>query len=124
VDPHWVTGFSDAQASFTYSRSGKQLALYFAIKLPPNDRELLEDLQDFFGGVGRIYEVGSRSLYFRVSRRVDLARVVEHFDEYPLRSSKRTAYELWRQMVIAKQRFRRPERERLDDLAERLSTER
>jgi len=124
MDPQWVTGFADAQASFTFSRSGKQLAVYFALRLPAGDRALLEGLQDFFGGVGRIYEVSGRSLYFRVSRRDELARVVEHFDEHPLQTSKRAVYNVWRQMVIAKQEFRHPDRERLADLADRLSTER
>jgi hypothetical protein len=111
-----VTGFADAAASFTYSRSSKQLALYFAIKVAEADRTLLEDLQSFFDA-GRIYEPA----YFRVTRREELTRIVDHFDRYPLQSSKRSVYEVWREMVIAKQNFRRPDRELLAGLASRLS---
>jgi hypothetical protein len=116
LDPLWVTGFADAAGSFTYSRSSKQLALYFAVKVADADRALLEDLQAFFEA-GRIYEPA----YFRVTRREELIRIVDHFDRYPLRSSKREVYDLWREMVVAKQQFRRPDRDRLADLASRLS---
>lgn len=116
LDPLWVTGFADAAGSFTYSRSSKQLALYFAVKVADEDRPLLEDLQAYFDA-GRIYDPA----YFRITRREELMRVVDHFDQYPLRSSKRELYELWREMVVAKQQFRRPDRERLASLASRLS---
>jgi hypothetical protein len=115
-----VTGFVDAAGSFTYSRSSKQLALYFALKVSAPDRPLLEEVQAFFGGIGRIYA----EAYFRVTRRNELMTVVEHFDRYPLQSSKREVYELWREMVIAKQEFRRPDRELLDRLADEISRHR
>ena len=111
-----MTGFADAAGSFTYSRSSKQLALYFSVKVTDADRPVLEDIQAFLDA-GRIYEPA----YFRVTRREELIRVVDHFDRYPLRSSKREVYELWREMVVAKQQFRRPDRDRLADLADRLS---
>lgn len=116
LEPAWVTGFADAAGSFTYSRSSKQLALYFAVKVSTGDRTVLEDLQTFFDA-GRIYEPA----YFRVTRRQELVRVVDHFDRFPLRSSKREVYEVWREMVVAKQQFRRPDRDLLADLATRLS---
>lgn len=118
--PTYVTGFVDAAGSFTYSRSSKQLALYFALKVPAADRPLLEEVQAFFGGIGRIYA----EAYFRVTRREELMAVVEHFDAYPLQSSKRAIFDLWREMVIAKQEFRRPDRERLSQLADEISRRR
>ena len=120
LSPEWVTGFVDAAGSFTYSRSSKQLALYFALKVPASDRQLLEEVRAYFGGIGRIYS----EAYFRVTRREQLMIVVEHFDRHPLQSSKRDAYELWREMVIAKQEFRRPDRELLGRLADELSRRR
>lgn len=108
-----MTGFADAAASFTYSRSGNQLALYFALKSEPT---LLADIQTFFDGAGRIYET-----YFRISRRDELLHVVDHFDRHPLRSAKQESFLVWRQMVMAKQEFRRPDRELLDSLAAQLT---
>ena len=120
LEPAYVTGFVDAAGSFTYSRSSKQLALYFALKVSADDRPLVEDIQAFFGGIGRIYA----EAYYRVTRREELMSIVEHFDRHPLKSSKRGVYELWREMVIAKQEFRRPDREKLDRLADQISRRR
>jgi hypothetical protein len=128
-----VTGFTEGEGAFTYSRSGRQLALYFAIKLTAADRSLLANLQGFFDGAGRIYRVAPRqprsasgwtktAVYYRVCRREDLERIVAHFDKYPLRGAKSASYRIWRQMVVLKRRFRRPNRAALDVLAARLSS--
>ena len=116
LDPWYVTGLIDGVGSFTYSRSGKQLAVYFAVKA--GSPTLLEDLHTFFGG-GAIY-ASERSSYFRVQRRDDLTAVLDHFDRYPLRT-KREVYEIWREMVVAKRAFRKPDRDRLESLARELS---
>jgi hypothetical protein len=127
-----VTGFVDGEGSFTYSRSSNQIALYFAVKLTNSERPLLEDIQAFLGGIGTIYTAAARAptdragatktaAYYRVTRRDELMTVVDHFDHYPLRSSKRNIYELWRTMVLVKQQFRRPDRALLDELADRIT---
>ena len=132
LHPAYVTGFVDADGSFTYSRSGKQISLYFAIKLAAFDRPILEAIQAFFGGIGTIYDVKARApsnrsgatrtaAYLRVSRREELTRVVEHFDANPLRTTKAQIYEVWRLMFLAKQQFRNPDREALNALAEEMS---
>ena|SRR5437763_12792067 len=110
----YVTGFSEGLGSFTYSRSGRQLALYYAVRAEP---EVLAQIQAFFGGIGTIY----RGAYLRVTRRDELPLIIEHFDAYPLRTKKKAAYEIWRRMVLAKQTFRAPDRDLLEDLARRLS---
>lgn len=116
LEPAYVTGLIQAAGSFTFSRTSKQLSVIFAVKLP--DRALLEDLQAFFG-VGRIYAAGA-SAYYRVNRREELPRVVAHFEQHPLRSKKREAFEVWKQMVEAKAQFRRPDRLALSQLTEQL----
>lgn len=122
LDPWYVTGFIEAQGSFTYSRNGRQMALYFGIKLPEVDEPVLHEIRDFFGGIGSIYPVqAGASAYYRVCRREQLPVIVDHIDSYPLRSSKRAAFEIWRDMVLLKQRFRRPPRDELRQLAEQLS---
>jgi len=131
-EPWYVTGFIDGEGSFTYSRSGRQIGLYFAVKLTETDRTILEQLQRFFGGIGSIYRVAPRTprpgsghtkttSYFRVTRLEDLKRVVDHFDRYPLQTAKRGSYQIWREMVILKQAFRKPDREQLNALAVKLS---
>ncbi|MBV8759400.1 MAG: LAGLIDADG family homing endonuclease [Deltaproteobacteria bacterium] len=116
LDPAYVTGLIEAAGSFTFSRTSKQLSVYFAVKLA--DRELLEALQAFFG-VGRIYASGA-SAYYRVNRREELPRIVAHFDQYPLRSRKRETFETWKQIIEAKAQFRRPDRLALSLLTAQL----
>jgi hypothetical protein len=118
LDDWYVTGLIDGVGSFTFSRSGKQLAVYFAVKVSGSPA-VLEELQAFFGG-GVIYTSG-RSSYFRIQRRDDLTAVLDHFDRFPLRT-KRATYEIWREMVIAKRAFRKPDRDRLESLAAELSS--
>jgi hypothetical protein len=133
LDPHYVTGFTDGEGAFTYSRSGNQLALYYALKLTATDLPILEEIQMFFGGIGRIYDVKARApgprsgatksaKYYRVSHRDELAVIVDHFDRYPLRTTKRSVYEVWRLMVLLKRKFRQPDRNMLDQLAAQLSS--
>jgi LAGLIDADG DNA endonuclease family protein len=132
LDPWYVTGFVEGEGTFTFSRSGPQMALYFAIKLTGSDRTILEAIQAYFGGIGSIYNVKpaaptqasgytKSAAYYRVCRSKDLDRVVEHFDTYPLRGSKAASYAIWREMVVLKRAFRKPARPELEALAARLS---
>lgn len=122
LDPWFVTGLVEGTGSFTFSRSGSGLVVSFGIKRPARDRPLLDEVQAFFG-VGTIYTVGGgRAAFYRVTHRNDLSAVVGHFDQHPLRGSKRAAFDVWREMVALKQEtFRRPPNERLEELAQALS---
>ena len=119
--PEYVTGLVDASGSFTFSRSAGNISVYFSLRLPERDRVILEELQSYWGG-GRIYPANPGSLYYRVSRHDELLPVVDHFDRYPSQGHKREAFGVWREMVEIKSRFRQPNRERLDELARRLSS--
>jgi hypothetical protein len=130
LDPNYVTGFVEAAGSFTYLRSGSDgqvFTLVFGLKLPTEERQLLDDVARYFG-VGRIYDVKAAaparpSSYFRVSRQEDLEIVVEHFEKHPLRGAKRAAFEAWREMVrLKKDNFRHPPVDALVALAARLSS--
>jgi hypothetical protein len=127
LDPWWVTGFIEGEGTFTFSRNGRQMSLYFALKMGDEDEPLLRAIQDFFGGIGAIYFVQARAgghgkgaCYYRVCRREQLPGIVEHLDRYPLRGSKAASYRIWREMVVLKQRFRQPPRDELDALATQL----
>jgi len=119
LDPWFFTGFAESAASFTFSRSGHQTAIYFAIKSA--DGRLLSAIQEFLSGAGRLYAAGKGQMY-RVTRRDELQRVVAHFDAFPLQGHKKDTYRLWREMVMLKQAFRRTSnRQGLDALASQLS---
>lgn len=127
-DPWYVTGFCEAEATFTFSRSGRAPALYFAIKRDAADLPILQRLQRFFGGIGSIYDVRPRSMptphafasYFRVTKARELANIVAHFDRFPMAGKKASSFSIWREMVLLKQRFRKPPIDELEKLAVEL----
>lgn len=129
-----MTGFVEGEGSFTYSRVRQGvLNLYFSVKLPAADAGLLEALQAYFGGVGRIYDVKAReprgrgraskaAKLFRITRLDELLVVVQHFEVTPFQGEKRESFALWREMVQRKLAgFRRGPDLELDNLAGRLS---
>ncbi len=134
LDPWYVTGFSDGEAAFTYSRAGGSFGIYFSVKQREENRQIVEDLQRFFDGIGRIYR-GKESkgvpgggfskpyAYYRVTKSSELQMIVEHFDKYPLQSKKKLeAYKAWREMVIYKKNnYRSINYDYLSGLAGKLS---
>ncbi len=134
LDPWYITGFSDGEAAFTYSRSGGTFALYFAIKQREDNREIIEEIREYFNYVGYVYYqkeseptknsgYSKPAAYYRVTKINELQRIVEHFDKYPLQSKKKhEAYLIWRQMVVHKlENYRDIDYNVLRELAEKLS---
>lgn len=130
MDPNYVTGFSDGEASFTYSRNKNGESLYFAIKLTAADSDLVYKIQQFFGGIGKIYSVKSRkpqkhsghtkaAAYWRVTKLLDLQKIVSHFDSYPLHGKKNLSFQTWKQILNLK--IQNPNRALIDPLITQLS---
>ena len=115
LDPWYITGFSDGEAAFTYSRSGGAFNLYFSLRQREDNRQIVERIQEFFDYIGNIYKSKGQapekegdlkqqdSAYFRVAKVNQLLKVVEHFDKYPLQGKKQSAYLVWRKMVMHKE---------------------
>lgn len=134
LDPWYVTGFADGEAAFTYSRAGGSFGIYFSVKQREDNRQIVEELHNFFDGVGHIYR-GKESngapksgfskpyAYYRVTKSSELQKIVEHFDKYPLQSQKKhEAYQVWRAMVIHKRdNYRNINYDYLSELAGKLS---
>jgi len=97
----YVTGLVEGAGSFTFNRNGERVTPVFAVRMKATSRNLLEELQSFFDNAGTIYETNEQNAcLFRVNRTRELLRVVQHFDEHPLRGDKRIAFRLWREMVF------------------------
>ena len=135
LTPWYVTGFCDGEAAFTYSRSGGTFGLYFAVKQREDNRQIIEDIHEYFDYVGYIYHgkesqpspnsgFSKPSAYYRVTKINELQRVIEHFDKYPLQSKKKQgAYKVWREMVKHKfENYRDADYNKLLILAEKLSS--
>jgi len=119
MDPYFLTGFSDAESSFSVSIRNKSnskgdvkwmVEPEFQIGLSYKDEELLRTIKASFeyysgcpGKVGRI-QVSKNKSFFRVSALSELIKIIEDFDSYPLLTKKRKDYLIWREVVLRMQR--------------------
>lgn len=60
----------------------------YPIGLHSKDRLLLERIKNHFDGAGVISEQGSDTIHSTVNRIEDIAKIIEHFDRYPLLTQK------------------------------------
>jgi len=112
LNPWFITGFTDGEGSFMLSflknpstKSGWQIQSIFQIALHEKDVELLELIQAYFGGVGRIARHGKNSYSYRVrSLDENVNKILPHFDKYPLISQKYADYLLWKDTVLMMKR--------------------
>ena len=134
LNPWYVTGFCDGEAVFTYSRIGGSFSLYFAVKQREDNRQIVEDIREFFQFVGKLYlnkaseptkNSGNtrEAVYYRVTKAEELKVILDHFDKFPLQSVKKfEAYKVWRAMVLHKiENYRRVDYNKLSLLAQSLS---
>ena len=104
-NPWFLTGFTDAEGCFTISifknnrvKTGWTVKLSFQIALHEKDITLLEQIQLYFN-VGNISKHGSQMVYFRIESIKDLAKIINHFDKYPLITDKKADYELFKRII-------------------------
>jgi len=109
LDPFFVTGFCDGEASFSIAISidkrikGRVVWVVkpsFQISLHSRDMKLLLQLQEFFA-CGSIVSKNNRSEgSFRVNSLHDLTNIIiPHFVNYPLLSQKAADFDLFKQIV-------------------------
>ena len=97
LNPWWVTGFCDAEASFTVSliksetaSIGWTAAPCFIITLHIKDLKLLESIKNFFNDIvaaGASINIVENFAHYRVRSRKDLSIIISHFNNYPLCSA-------------------------------------
>ena len=106
LEPWFITGFSDAESSFSVScykdnklKIGWQLQPAYSIGLHKKDVSVLLLIQSFFGGVGRI-KIDKNKAAYVVTRISDLNNVIiPHFKKYPLMGQKRADFILFNSIV-------------------------
>lgn len=104
IHPYFVTGFVDGEGTFgVFFRKGENrkfgysVSLSFSIGLHSKDRLLLERIQNYFCGIGVISEHGSNVIHYTVTKNRDIAKIIEHFDKYPIITQKLANYILFKQ---------------------------
>ena len=102
LEPWFVTGFTDAEGCFgfylyktAYSNTGWSISLVFQISLHEKDKNILEQIQNYFG-VGGITSHGKTSLKYSVRSYNDMQKIIDHFDKYPLITNKLNDYKLFK----------------------------
>lgn len=110
LNPWFVTGFTDAEGCFLINvrpnsklNSGYSVELVFKIALHSKDSALVREFLNYFG-VGTVTNRGALCAQYWVGSIKDLDIIINHFDNYPLISQKRSDFELFKQVFELLQR--------------------
>lgn len=107
LNPWFVTGYTEGEGSFSIrirtnssSSFGYRISIVYSIgaEINPLNLELLEKIKDYFGGVGSISKSGMM-YYYEVSSPKALINIRNHFEQFPLQTSKFVHYKLWCQVM-------------------------
>jgi len=103
LNPWAFSGFIYGEGSFIIcilknnNKVGWQVKLEFWLSLHERDKVLLEQIQNYFG-VGNITKhYSNKILSYRISSTKDLAKIIDHLDQYPLITQKLADYELFKE---------------------------
>lgn len=81
------------------ARLGYRIRPIFQIELHKKDIELLQNIRNFFGGIGYITDATKDCLAFRARSLEDIKIIIVHFDNYPLKTQKKADFELFKSAV-------------------------
>ena len=107
LNPWFITGFTDAEGSFIIrirkkpkSSVGWVVVAIFSIALHKKDLHILEYIQTYFGGIGKIRILKENVYEFRVESYKQISKVIiPHFDLYPLLTQKKGDYILFSKVI-------------------------
>ena len=111
LNPNFVTGFSDGEGCFHVSirknnriKLGWRVESRFQIGLHVKDKDILQEIQSYFG-VGSInWTHGANTIQLRVQSFQDIESVRNHFDKFPLLTKKRADFDLLKKVFILMKR--------------------
>jgi len=108
LNPWFVTGFFDGESTFhisivrsEQSKLGWQIRGKFKIGLHQRDKALLLQIQEYFGGIGRInIDQKNKKAMFVVSKFNDLNNIIiPHFLNYRLLTQKAADFLLFKRVI-------------------------
>lgn len=110
LDPNYITGFSDGDASFHISilknknyKTGYVVFPIFSIQLHNKDYSLLEQIKNYFQ-VGTLQiknnKTSPSTVIYSVQSLKDITnKIIPHFDNYPLLTQKQADYLLFKEVI-------------------------
>ena len=106
LHPDWITGFVDGEGCFGLKiykskgfKFGFRLEPFFQIKLNRRDIGVLQKIQAYFGGVGKI-SFEKDTVKFIVRTVKELLTIIPHFEQYTLLTQKYSDFELFRRIIL------------------------
>lgn len=103
LNPYWVSGFSEGDASFFVSISEKtnQIIMVYAIKLNNRESPLITKIQEFFKGSGSItHDDKNNVVQYNISSIKYINKIViPTFDTYRFSGNKLTNYIIWKEIL-------------------------
>ncbi len=103
LNPYWVSGFSEGDASFyvTISEKSNQVRMFYAIKLNTRETPLIVKIQEFFKGNGYIVQDKNNMIvqYNIVSHSIINQIVIPTFDTYMFYGNKLANYLIWKEIL-------------------------
>jgi LAGLIDADG endonuclease len=106
LNPFWITGFVDAEGSFTVvfdkikkRTLGWRVQPRFQIGLHVRDLALLLKIKKFFGGIGIVNKSGNTAFYSVYGVKILLQTIIPPFIKYPLLTQKGADFLLFKQIV-------------------------
>nr|YP_009072395.1 LAGLIDADG endonuclease [Sclerotinia borealis]AHX83035.1 LAGLIDADG endonuclease [Sclerotinia borealis] len=102
LNPYWISGFSEGDASFyvTISEKSNQVRMFYAIKLNNRETPLVFKIQEFFKGKGYIvHDKNNMVQYSIVSIKVINETVIPTFDTYRFSGNKLSNYLVWKEIL-------------------------
>lgn len=107
LHPWFVTGYSDGEYSFSIwvrssslNKFGFNVSIVYSIgaQINPENHKLLELLKNYFNKEGSISKSGNMYIY-EVSTIKGLKIIRNHFDNFPIQTTKRIYFQLWCQVL-------------------------
>lgn len=121
----WFAGLVDGEACFSLGKNnGHWFKAEFRILMRADDRPMMEEIRRTlgFGSIrSRPGNKGSKPcVIFSVDHRRDQMKLVQLFDQFPLRSRKRRDYEVWRTFVLLHQDRRNANNPEIEELIKEI----
>lgn len=133
LNPWYITGFTDAEGSFSINATTTSLdkfkvGLQYKVTQLQSSEEVLHNMVDYFG-VGKVHidNSSTNTLKYQVQDLVSIKeKILPHFSEYPLQTSKALDYRPFRRVRVFdilsnKQHFTSEGKQQLFDIKNQMN---